>query len=83
MHTVDEQMAILMHGIDYGDDQIRDVMAAELRERLAEGRPLRVYWGVDPTAADLHLGHTVCLFKLRQWARAVDNAKCQAGTALI
>ena len=67
MRTVDEQMAILMHGIDYGDDQIKEAMAAELRERLAKGRPLRVYCGYDPTAPDLHLGHTVTMNKLRQF----------------
>jgi tyrosyl-tRNA synthetase len=60
-------MAILMQGVDYGDDQIRDVMAAELYERLSEGRPLRVYCGYDPTAPDLHLGHTVTMNKLRQF----------------
>ncbi|MCW5891824.1 MAG: tyrosine--tRNA ligase [bacterium] len=40
---------------------------AELRERLATGRPLRVKLGVDPTAPDIHLGHTVALQKLRQF----------------
>jgi len=67
MPTIDEQMAILMQGVEYGDDQIKEVMAAELRERLAEGRPLRVYCGYDPTAPDLHLGHTVTMNKLRQF----------------
>ena len=38
----------------------------ELAQRLAAGRPLRVKLGVDPTAPDLHLGHTVVLGKLRQ-----------------
>jgi tyrosyl-tRNA synthetase len=37
-----------------------------LVERLAEGRPLRVKAGFDPTAPDLHLGHAVLLGKLRQ-----------------
>ncbi|MBN1641526.1 MAG: tyrosine--tRNA ligase [Anaerolineae bacterium] len=60
-------MAILMRGIDYGDDQILEVMTAELCERLGEGRPLRVYCGYDPTAPDLHLGHTVTMVKLRQF----------------
>ena len=50
MKPVDEQMAILMQGIDFGDDQIKEVMAAELRERLSEGSSLRVYCGYDPTA---------------------------------
>src|ERR1700760_1050114 len=39
----------------------------ELREKLASGRPLRVKLGVDPTAPDIHLGHTVALRKLRQF----------------
>ncbi len=38
-----------------------------LIERLKEGRPLRVKAGFDPTAPDLHLGHTVLLNKLRQF----------------
>jgi tyrosyl-tRNA synthetase len=39
----------------------------ELREKLALGRPLRVKLGVDPTSADIHLGHTVIFRKLRQF----------------
>jgi tyrosyl-tRNA synthetase len=46
-------------------------METELRERLVEaekeGRPLRVYCGYDPRRADLHLGHTVTMRKLRQF----------------
>jgi tyrosyl-tRNA synthetase len=38
-----------------------------LERRLAEGRPLRVKLGLDPTASDLHLGHTVVLQKLREF----------------
>src|ERR1044072_1002296 len=38
-----------------------------LEKRLAEGRPLRVKLGLDPTAADLHLGHTLVLQKLREF----------------
>ncbi|MFN2131768.1 MAG: tyrosine--tRNA ligase [Anaerolineae bacterium] len=67
MPILDEQMAILMQGVEYGDDQIKQVMAAELRQRLEEGRPLHVYCGFDPTAPDLHLGHTVPMNKLRQF----------------
>ncbi|MFZ5917544.1 MAG: tyrosine--tRNA ligase [Chloroflexota bacterium] len=67
MISIDEQMAILMRGVDFGDDQIRETMARELWQRLAEGRPLRVYCGYDPTAPDLHLGHTVTMRKLRQF----------------
>jgi tyrosyl-tRNA synthetase len=39
----------------------------ELREKLALGRPLRVKLGVDPTSADIHLGHSIVLRKLRQF----------------
>jgi len=39
----------------------------ELGEKLKEGRPLRIKFGVDPTAPDIHLGHTVPLEKLRQF----------------
>jgi tyrosyl-tRNA synthetase len=60
-------MAILMQGVDFGDEQIKEVMATELRERLSEGRSLRVYCGYDPTAPDIHLGHTVTMNKLRQF----------------
>jgi len=39
----------------------------ELDEKLKQGRPLRIKFGVDPTAPDIHLGHTVPLEKLRQF----------------
>ncbi len=48
-----------------GADEI--LVEAELVERLGRGRPLRVKAGFDPTAPDLHLGHTVLLNKLRQF----------------
>jgi tyrosyl-tRNA synthetase len=67
MKPIDEQMPILMQGVEFGDPQMRDTMETELRERLAEGRPLRVYCGYDPTSADLHLGHTITMRKLRQF----------------
>src|SRR6202008_2414926 len=38
-----------------------------LEHKLSEGRPLRVKLGVDPTAPDIHLGHTVVLQKLREF----------------
>ncbi|MDP9294653.1 MAG: tyrosine--tRNA ligase, partial [Actinomycetota bacterium] len=44
--------------------------AGALAERLAEGRPLRVKLGIDPTAPDIHLGHTVVLQKLREFQDA-------------
>jgi tyrosyl-tRNA synthetase len=41
-----------------------------LERKLGEGRPLRVKLGIDPTAADIHLGHTVVLRKLREFQDA-------------
>lgn len=67
MRSVDEQLAILMQGAEFGDPDIYRVMERELRERLETGRPLRVYCGYDPTAPDIHLGHTVTMRKLRQF----------------
>ncbi|MCD6424696.1 MAG: tyrosine--tRNA ligase [Anaerolineales bacterium] len=69
--SIDEQVAYLMQGADYGDEQTKQAMAGELKERLLEAekekRPLKVYCGYDPTAPDLHLGHTVTMRKLSQF----------------
>ncbi len=71
MSTIDEQVEVLMSGTEYGDPEIKENMRRELRERLIEaeeqGRPLRVYCGYDPRTADLHLGHTITMRKLRQF----------------
>lgn len=68
---VDEQMAILMRGVDFGDEQTYKNMEADLRARLeasyASGKPLRIYCGYDPSSPDLHLGHTISMRKLRQF----------------
>jgi tyrosyl-tRNA synthetase len=68
---VEEQLALLMRGVEFGDATTRVNMEQELRTRLAESqrddRPLRVYCGFDPTASDLHLGHTVPMRKLAQF----------------
>jgi len=58
--TVEEQLAIIRRGA------VNIVPEDELLARLRTGRPLRVKLGVDPTAPDIHLGHTVALTKLRQ-----------------
>ncbi|MFQ5858213.1 MAG: tyrosine--tRNA ligase [Anaerolineae bacterium] len=69
--SIDEQIAILMQGTEYGSQELGDAMEQELRERLQEaqqaGWPLKVYLGVDPRTTDLHLGHTVPMQKLRQF----------------
>lgn len=46
-----------------GTDEI--LLESDLLEKLKEGRPLRIKLGADPTAPDIHLGHTVILNKLR------------------
>jgi tyrosyl-tRNA synthetase len=60
-----------MQGTEYGDEEVKKVMQKELYERLVEAekekRPLKLYCGYDPTKADLHLGHTVTMRKLRQF----------------
>jgi tyrosyl-tRNA synthetase len=69
--NIDDQVALLMQGTEYGDEELKKNMANELRQRLVEaekeGRPLRVYCGFDPRTSDLHLGHTVPMRKLRQF----------------
>jgi tyrosyl-tRNA synthetase len=63
--SVDEQFAYLKKGTA---EIIReDELKAKLAESLKIGKPLRVYLGVDPTAPDLHLGHTVVLRKLKHF----------------
>jgi tyrosyl-tRNA synthetase len=82
--TIEEQVALLMQGTDYGDDSISQAMARELGERLAasgrEGRPLRVYCGYDPRRPDLHLGHTITLRKLRQFQDLGHEVTLLVGT---
>ncbi|TAK73565.1 MAG: tyrosine--tRNA ligase [Gammaproteobacteria bacterium] len=61
MTTIDEALAIIRRGTE------EILLEAELVEKLKLGRPLRVKLGCDPTAPDLHLGHTMVLNKLRQF----------------
>jgi len=61
MADIDRQLAIIKRGCD------ELIVEAELREKIKSGRPLRVKLGMDPTAPDLHLGHTVVINKLRQF----------------
>jgi tyrosyl-tRNA synthetase len=69
--SIDEQVEYLMQGTEYGDDDLKQAMTNELRQRLIEakqeGRPLRVYCGYDPTKPDLTLGHTITMRKLAQF----------------
>jgi len=59
--TIDEQISYLKKGL------VELIREDDLRERLAMGRPLRVKVGFDPTAPDLHLGHTVLVRKMKHF----------------
>jgi tyrosyl-tRNA synthetase len=61
MLSPEEQLSIIKRGT------VEIIEEEELLKKLKEGRPLRVKAGFDPTAPDLHLGHTVLLQKLRQF----------------
>ena len=78
--SVDSQLALLMRGVEYGDPNLRQTMEQELRERLAEGRPLRVYCGFDPTSTDLTLGNLVPMLKLRQFQQLGHEVTFLIGT---
>ena len=62
---VERQLAIMREGSAafYGEDELREKLSA----RLAAGQPLRVKLGLDPSAPDIHLGHSVVLSKLRRF----------------
>jgi len=84
MSEIDRQVEVLMSGAAYGDQQTYDTMRRELHERLtlaaSEGRPLRVYCGYDPRTADLHLGHTITMRKLRQFQEYGHDVTFLIGT---
>ena len=61
MASVAESLALIKRGAD------EILIEKELEERLASDKPLRIKAGFDPTAPDLHLGHTVLINKLRQF----------------
>jgi len=62
---VEEQLAYLKKGV--AEIIPEETLKASLEKSLKTGKPLRVYLGVDPTAPDLHLGHTVVLRKLKHF----------------
>ena len=79
MTDIKEQLAELSRG---ADEILPD---GGLEEKLKLGRPLNVYVGFDPTAPDLHLGHTVVINKMRQFQQFGHNVIFLIGdfTALI
>ena len=65
MKSADEQLAYLRKG---AAEIIREEdLKSKLQESVKTGKPLRVYLGVDPTAPDIHLGHTVVIRKLKHF----------------
>ena len=60
MINIDEQIKIISKGVD------EIIGLDELKEKLAKNNSLTVKLGLDPSAPDIHLGHTVVLRKLRQ-----------------
>ena len=61
MKSVEEQLALIKRGAE------EILVESELVAKLQRGQPLRIKAGFDPTAPDLHLGHTVLINKLRQF----------------
>ena len=61
MNELEQALATIARGAD------EIIKQEELAARLKLGRPLRIKAGFDPTAPDLHLGHTVLLNKMRQF----------------
>jgi tyrosyl-tRNA synthetase len=82
--SLEQQVSIYMHGSEFGDPKIKEMMTEELRQKLieasAEGRPLRVYCGYDVTAPDIHLGHTITMRKLRQFQEFGHDVTFLIGT---
>jgi tyrosyl-tRNA synthetase len=83
MKSPDEQLEIICRGVDaiVPEEELR----AKLRRSVAEDRPLRVKYGIDPTGIDVHLGHTVPLRKMRQFQDLGHQAVIIIGnyTALV
>ena len=67
MTQVDKQLEVLARGA--AELLPEGALATQLKKAHAEGRPLRVKAGFDPTAPDIHLGHTVLLHKLAQFQK--------------
>lgn len=82
--ALDAQAEMLMHGCEFGDSQLEASMRERLRARLAvsadEHRPLRVYTGYDPTAPDLHLGHSITLRAMQRFQQLGHHVIVVVGT---
>src|SRR6476619_7053649 len=61
MQSIEQSLEIIQRGVE------EILVENELIDRLKQNKPLRIKAGFDPTAPDLHLGHTVLLTKMRQF----------------
>jgi len=68
---VSQEVSDIMQQLLRGADEI--IPQVELEKKLNKGQPLEIKAGFDPTAPDLHLGHTVLINKLRQFQMLGDN----------
>ena len=64
-HTPEQQLELILRGA--AEVISKHELLEKLKESYQEGRPLKIKFGADPNAPDIHLGHTVVLRKLRQF----------------
>ncbi len=77
--SVEEQLAVIGRGVERIEPQAE--LVKKVLDSIVSGRPLRVKLGIDPTGADVHLGHTVVLRKLRQFQDLGHTVVLIIGTA--
>jgi tyrosyl-tRNA synthetase len=76
---VEEQLAVIRRGTERIEPE--EELKQKLKRSVETGKPLRVKLGIDPTGADVHLGHTVVLRKLRQFQDLGHTVVLIIGTA--
>ncbi len=76
---VSDQLGVIRRGVEKIVPE--EELAGRLQLSLESGRPLRVKYGIDPTAADVHFGHTVPLRKMRQFQELGHQAVIIIGNA--
>lgn len=81
--AVEDQLAVIRRGVEKIVPE--EELAAKIAQSRESGKPLRIKYGIDPTAADVHLGHTVPLRKMRQFQELGHQAVIIIGnyTAMV
>ena len=77
--SVEDQLKVIRRGVEKIVPE--EELATKLKQSLETNTPLRVKYGIDPTAADVHLGHTVPLRKMRQFQELGHQAVIIIGNA--